>query len=275
MNKQKVFSLPRGWGYVSLASLIFISTWAWSVKIENSLGISGFSTGWVLFFVIALLSLFGARKRLSFLPLGPASRWLKIHVAGGFMAVFMFWLHTDEVWPSSFYGQLLTVLFYAISISGIVGLLMETFFPSQLTHTKIEVIFERIPKELAGIRNEVENLVEECTKENSSSVLAEHYLETLRWYFQRPRFFMSNVCGSKKPQHWVHQQCMLLERFLNEKERKYLDKVYALAEQKRKIDFHYALQKMLKTWLLIHIPLAGAVMMMVFWHLIVIQVFFV
>ena len=275
MNKQKGFSLPRGWGYASLASLIFISTWAWAVRIENSLGISDFSTGWVLFFVLALLALFGARKRLPFLPLGSASSWLKLHVAFGFMAVFIFWLHTDKVWPSSFYGQLLTLLFYAISISGVIGLLMETVFPSQLTHTKMEVIYERIPKELAEIRNEVEALVEECTKENASSVLAQHYLETLRWYFQRPRFFMSNVCGSEKPQHWVHQQCIILERFLNEKERKYLDKVYLLAEKKRKIDFHYALQKMLKTWLLIHIPLAGAVMAMVFWHLIVIQVYFV
>ena len=275
MNKQQGFSLPRGWGYASLAALIFISTWAWAVRIENSLGISDFSTGWVLFFVLALLALFGVRKRLPFLPLGPASRWLKLHVVGGFMAVLMFWLHTDEVWPNSFYGQLLTVLFYAISISGVIGLLMETVFPSQLTNTKMEVIYERIPKELAEIRNEVEALVEECTKENASNVLAEHYLETLRWYFQRPRFFMSNVCGSEKPQHWVHQQCVILERFLDEKERKYLDKVYLLAEKKRKIDFHYALQKMLKTWLLIHIPLAGAVMVMVFWHLIVIQVFFV
>ena len=275
MKKDKVFRLPRSLVYACSGSLLFILTWAWAVRTENSLGISDFSTGWVLFFVIAFLALFGARKRLSFLPLGSASRWFKIHITGGYMAVFMFWLHTGEVWPSSFYGQLLTLLFYAISISGVIGLLMETVFPSQLTHTKMEVIYERIPKELAEIRNEVEALVEECAKENASSVLAQHYLETLRWYFQRPRFFMSNVCGSEKPQHWVHQQCIILERFLNEKERKYLNKVYLLAEKKRKIDFHYSLQKMLKTWLLIHIPLAGAVMAMVFWHLIVIQVYFV
>ena len=275
MNKKKGFRLPRGWGYASLASLLFILTWAWSVRIENSLGISEFYTGWVLFVVLVLLALFGVRKRLPFLPLGPASRWLKLHVVGGFIALLLFWLHVGEVWPSSFYGQFLTVLFYSISLSGIIGLLMEVIFPSQLTHTKLEVIYERIPKELAGIRNEVEALVEECTKENAGSVLAQHYLETLRWYFQRPRFFVSNVCGSQKPQHWVHQQCMILERFLNENERKYLDRIYSLAEKKIKIDFHYALQKMLKTWLLIHVPLAGAVMIMAFWHLIVIQVFFV
>ena len=68
---------------------------------------------------------------------------------------------------------------------------------------------------------------------------------------------------------------MILERFLSEKERVYLDKVYMLAEKKRKIDFHYALQTLLKTWLLVHIPMAGAVMAMVLWHLILILVFFV
>jgi hypothetical protein len=51
--------------------------------------------------------------------------------------------------------------------------------------------------------------------------------------------------------------------------------VYSLAYKKRKIDFHYALQTLLKTWLLVHIPMAAAVTAMVIWHLILIMVFFV
>ena len=46
------------------------------------------------------------------------------------------------------------------------------------------------------------------------------------------------------------------------------------AEMKIKIDYHYSLQTMLKSWLLVHIPLAAAAMVMAVWHLIVIQVFF-
>ena len=77
--------------------------------------------------------------------------------------------------------------------------------------------------------------------------------------------------------NWKRYTCAtlsILERFLNEAERGYLDQICILADTKRKIDFHYSVQTLLKSWLLVHIPLAAAVMVMFVWHLIVIQVFF-
>lgn len=275
MKIQQGFSLARVWSYVGLASLLFLATWQWTVKVEGSLGISAFDSGWVLFGVLAFLTLFSIRKRLSFMPLVPASLWFLLHSIGGFLALFLFWLHTDGLESKGFYGQVLTVLFYITAISGVIGLFMEKVFPRQLTCNGGEIIYERIPGEIAGVREEVESLILKCTEETGTSTLAEHYLETLNWYFQKPRFFMNNVFGSHLSQHWVRQQCMILERFLSEKEREYLDKVYTLAEKKRKIDFQYALQTLLKTWLLVHIPMAAAVMAMVVWHLILIMVFFV
>ncbi len=275
MKIQQGFSLVRNWVYVVLATLLFLVTWMWTYQIDSALGISAFANGWVLFGILIFLSLFSARKRLPFLPLASSSRWFLLHVVCGFLALFLFWLHIGGIWSKGFYGQVMTVLFYITSISGIVGLFIEKVYPRQLTRSGVEVIYERIPRELAEIREEVESLILKCTEETGSSTLAEHYLETLGQYFQRPRFFINNIFGSHLPQHWVHQQCMILERFLNEKEREYLDKVYALAEKKRKIDFHYALQTLLKTWLLVHIPLAGAVMAMVIWHLTLVMVYFV
>jgi hypothetical protein len=275
MKIQQGFSLARIWSYVGLASLLFLATWQWTIEVDRSLGIGAFDSGWVLFGVLAFLTLFSIRKRLSFMPLVPASLWFMLHSIGGFLALFLFWLHTDGMESKGFYGQVLTILFYITSISGVIGLFMEKVFPRQLTCNGGEIIYERIPGEIAGIREEVESLILKCTEETGTSTLAEHYLETLNWYFQKPRFFMNNVFGSHLSQHWVRQQCMILERFLSEKEREYLDKVYMLAEIKRKIDFQYALQTLLKTWLLVHIPMAAAVMAMVVWHLILIMVFFV
>jgi len=275
MKIHQGFSPARVWGYLGFAALFFLVTWAWTIQIDRALGIPAFASGCVLFGILVFIALFSMRKRLSFLPLAPASRWFLLHSVGGFLVLFLFWLHTDGVGPKGFYGQLLTVLFYITSLSGMAGLVMEKFYPRQLTCSGAEVIYERIPGELAEIREQVESQVLNCTEETGSSTLAEHYLETLKWYFQKPRFFMSNIFGSHLSQHWVRQQCMILERFLDEKERAYLDRVYILAEKKRKIDFHYALQTLLKTWLLVHIPLAGAVMAMGFWHLILILVFFV
>jgi hypothetical protein len=275
MRIYQAISPMRVWGYMGLAALLFLVTWIWIAQIDRSLGNSAMASGWILFGILAFLALFSARKRLPFLPLAPASFWFLLHSIGGFLVLFLFWLHTGGIGAKGFYGQVLTVLFYVTSVSGILGLIIEKIFPRQLTCSGAEVIYERIPEELAEIRQEVESQVLKCTEETGSGTLAEHYLETLRWYFQKPRFFINNVFGSHLSQHWVRQQCMILERFLNEKERLYLDRVYNLAEKKRKIDFHYALQTVLKTWLLVHIPFAGAVMAMVLWHLILILVFFV
>jgi len=271
----RIPKIRNPWGYLGFAALLFLVTWVWTIQIDRSLGISAFASGWILFGILAFLSLFSARKRLPFLPLASSSRWFHLHAVGGFLALFLFWLHTGGMWSQGLYGQILTALFYITSISGVGGLVIEKIYPRQLTYSGIEIIYERIPGEIAEIREEVESLILKCTEETGSSTLAEHYLETLSWYFQRPRFFMNNIFGSHLSQHWVRQQCMILERFLDKNERKYLDGIYVLAEKKRKIDFHYALQTLLKTWLLVHIPLAAAVMAMVFWHLILIQVFFV
>ena len=265
----------RVWINMALAAVLLLVTCLWILQIDHLLGNSAMASGWVLFAVMAFLTFFSVRKRLSFLPLAPASFWFQLHTIGGFLALFLFWNHTGNLGGKGAYGQVLTMLFYITSISGILGLILEKIYPRQLTCTGTEVIYERIPAEIAAIREEVENQVLKCTEETGSSTLADHYLETLRWYFQKPRFFLHNIFGSHLSQHWVRQQCIILERFLNEKERHHLDKVHNLAEYKRKIDFHYALQTMLKTWLLVHIPLAGAVMAMVAWHLILIFVFFV
>ena len=275
MKIHQGFSLSRVWGYMGLALLLFVVTWIWTVQIDRTLGFSSIASGSILFGVLVFLALFNARKRLPFLPLAPSYIWCQLHTVGGFLALFLFWLHVGGTGEQGLYGQMLTVLFYITSFSGVVGLVLEKAYPRQLTCSGGEIIYERIPAEIAEIREEVESLVLKSTDETGSSTLAEHYLETLRWYFQKPRFFISNVFGSYLSQHWVRQQCMILERFLDEKEREYLDKVYALAEKKRKVDFQYALQTVLKIWLLVHVPLAAAVMAMATWHLILILVFFI
>ena len=266
--------MRRIFGYIVLAVIFFVLILVWTLKIDASLGYSEFVSGGALFFILIFLFLFNMRKRLPFLPLWPAHKWFLLHTVMGFLALFLFWLHAGSFWPKGLYVQILASLFYVTTLSGIVGLVMEKIYPNLLTRIGLECIYERIPRDIAKIRKKSENLILECTEKTGSDTLAKHYLETLGWFFQRPRFFLNNIFGGQNAQTWVLQQCSILERFLNAAERDYLDQICALAETKRKIDFHYSLQKMLKNWLLIHVPLAAAVITMVVWHLIVIQVFF-
>jgi len=246
----------------------------WSRHVHYRLGNPALITGWWLFSVMLFLASFNARKRLSMLPLGRASTWLACHVAGGFLTLALFWLHTRTLWPRGLYEQALACLFYALNLSGIIGWLMQRTYPRQLSQTGVEFIFERIPAEVADLREGAEALVMECTREMGSDTLARHYLETLHWHFREPRFFWDHAFfGGKKARAWVRQQFDAVRLYLNDRERSFLDRLTALAERKSDVDFHYATQMLMKRWLLLHVPLTVAVMLLVFWHVLLVHLY--
>ena len=92
-----------------------------SENINIGLGSAAELTGYWLFGVLVFLTLFNLRKRLSMIPLGPASIWLALHTVGGVLALALFWLHTESIWPTGVYEQVLVMLFYATVASGIFG----------------------------------------------------------------------------------------------------------------------------------------------------------
>ena len=182
-------------------------------------------------------------------------------------------MHTRTLWPSGFYEQLLALLFYFVSLTGVVGHVLQRTYPSRLTQSGIEVMYERIPAELAAIREEVESLVLKCTEESGSDTIARHYLETFSWFFSRPRYMWSHAIGSRRAAHWVRNEVTNLRRYLNDAEQTYLDRLAELAFTKNRIDYHYAAQSIMKMWLLIHLPLAVAVLALALWHTILVHVY--
>jgi hypothetical protein len=252
----------------------FLIPWLWSRQIFLQLGDPALVTGWWLFAVMLFLGAFNARKKLSVLPLGNASTWLAWHVAGGFLTLALFWLHTSTLWPTGLYERVLAVLFYALNFSGIVGWIMQRVYPRQLSDTGVEVIYERIPSEIAELREKAEALVLNCTKETGSETLARHYLETLNWFFRKPRFFGNHALfGGKKARAWYRQQCDAVRLYLNEVERNFLDRLTLLAERKTEVDFHFAAQTLMKRWLLLHVPLTAMVMLLVVWHIVIVHIY--
>ena len=230
-------------------------------------------TGYLLLGTMIGLALFNLRKRLAVLPLGRAYFWTLLHVTGGLLAVGLFWRHAETVWPTGAYERILAALFYLVSLSGIVGYLLQKIYPRRLTQTGIEIIYERIPAEIAALRERAEEIVLECTEKTGCDTLARHYVETLDWFFRRPRFQWSHAFGGDAGVHWARNQLEAVRRYLNEDERGYLDALAGLAEVKTKIDFHYVAQRIMKGWLLVHLPLAAAVMVVALWHLVLVNAY--
>lgn len=230
-------------------------------------------TGWWLFFLMVFLALFNVRKKLSMLPTGKAETWLLFHAVGGVLATAVYWLHVGVLWPLGLYEQVLTLLVYGTVLTGAFGYVIQRVYPKRLTQTGVEVIYERIPREISELRDRVENLVLGCTEKTESETLGRHYVDTLAWYFRRPRFFRHHVFGSQHGRQWLRQQDSAVRRYLSDDEKEYLDQLMELAEYKNGLDAHYVYQGIMKGWLLLHVPLTVALLVISVWHVLVVHIY--
>jgi hypothetical protein len=256
-----------------IAIVVFGAMFWQSQLIALRLGAPAILTGYTLFATMLLLGLFNTRKKLSMIPVGRGSTWLAFHVVVGVFAVALFGLHIGVLWPQGFYEQLLAGSFYLASLSGVIGYVLQKTLPRRLTQTGVEIIYERIPAELAEIRERVEALVLECTEKSGSDTVAQHYIGTLNWFFQQPRFRLSHFLGGDAARYWLRGPGGAARRYLNDVEKEYFDQIIDLAELKSLVDRHFVCQGVMKKWLFLHIPLAVAVIVLAIWHLILVNVY--
>lgn len=256
-----------------LAVLLFGALWFWSDRVSNDLGDPEIVTGWSLFGLMLFLGAFNVRKKLAAFNLGLARTWLALHIAGGLLAVVVFLFHTGTVWPTGLYEQVMAGLFWAVSATGLLGVAIIITYPRRLTDSGREIIYERIPNEIYSIRERAEAEVIACTEESGANTLADHYEETLDWYFRRPRFYVNYVVGGNQAEAWLRSHGEAVRRYLSDKETPYLNRLLDLAQQKAAIDRQYACQDVMRKWLVVHIPISVALVAMSLWHLILIYVY--
>lgn len=257
--------------FIGIVTFVFVAWYARMTWLQ--LGNPAIVTGYSLLTLMLLLGFFNMRKRLSMLPVGSGSLWLAFHVAAGILAIAMFWLHTGTLWPTGSYERVLATLFYLVSLTGIFGYIILRSLPRRLTQTGIEVIYERIPAELGEIREKVEGLTLECTEKSGNDTVAQHYIGTLNWYFRRPRFRISHLVGGDAAGHWLRGPGSAARRYLNDVEKEYFDQILELGSLKVLVDRHYACQDLMKKWLLVHVPLSMAVILLSIWHLLLVNVY--
>ena len=252
-----------GWAIVALVAL----------HADHSLRQSALITGYALLALMLALGLFNLKKRLVALPLGTARAWMSAHLVLGAVSLPLYLQHAGGFWPGGFYERALAACFYTAMLSGAAGYVLERLLPRRLAHLEGEVIYERIPSEIFALRERVEALVVKAVQDAGSDTLGRYYLESLHWFFQRPRFFRGHAFGSGRSARWIRGHVSALRRYLNEGERRALDELESLAFRKNLLDAHFALQSVLKLWLFVHIPAATLLIALAFWHLLVLNIY--
>lgn len=267
----------RAWIRSGAPWLAALTVWALAAiagaLVERRAGHGAVVTGYVLLLMVLALGTFNLRKRLPALPIGTARTWMLAHLAIGIAALPLYLQHAGGLWPSGRYEQLLALAFYGTMASGVAGWMLQRLLPRRLTDLGGEVVFERIPAEIAAVRENVEAVVLAAMRESGSSALGRYYAESLDWYFWQPRFLFSHLLGANRSARWIRDHIHALRRYLGDKEREGLDKIEAFALRKNQLDAHYVLQGALQLWLLVHVPCAVLLTALALWHLVVVNIY--
>lgn len=230
-------------------------------------------SGWALFLVMLVLTLYNGRKKLPFLPLGTSEGWLQFHIYAGFLTVALFLVHVRFRPPTGWFDIILAWLYVLVTGSGVAGLFVTRSIPKRLTTRGGEVLHERIPAIRRRLQEQAETLALKSTGEARSTTIADFYARQLHDFFDGPRNLTLHLMEVRRPLNVLLNKISDLHRYLDKGERETLDKISQLVRQKDGVDYHHALQLLLKGWLFVHIPLTYSLLIFSVMHIVLVYAF--
>jgi len=221
-------------------------------------------SGWLLLFAVAILALYGARKRLSFLPVGRASSWLGVHLGTGLLAIEIFCVHTGLRLPSGLFEQFLWLCFVTLAASGLLGWGIVRAGPRILPRQADDLSDSEIPQLRNALSQRARRLAAEIPHDESASPLTRLYREVvLPWLDASP---MLSGAASRRRHAAVLRQCQGLQRYLHEDSQQILLGFESVLEERRRIDIAWRRHRLLRGWLLVHGPLTGVLIVAIVVH---------
>jgi len=251
------------------AAAVIVAYWAFTPSVRRL----PYLSGWLLLVLMLILSAYNARKKLPFLPLGTSRGWLQFHIYAGLLTVVLFPVHISFRVPTGWFEGTLAWLYVIVTGSGIVGLAMSRAMPKRLTTRGGEVLFERIPIIRRNLQEQAETLVLKSVPEVQSSTIADFYARELKGFFDGPQNLWLHIFEVRRPINTLLSKITDLNRYANDKEREKLNQLADLARQKDGLDYHYAIQWMLKAWLFVHIPFTYSLLLFSFVHVVLVFAF--
>ena len=170
--------------------------------------------------------------------------------------MLIFVLHLELRYPHGALETSVAVLYLAVAGSGVVGLVLSRVLPKRLVTHGEEVIFERIPSFQRNIREEAEGIVEET----GSAELGEYYITHLSPFFAKTQHSLSHLRESDRPRQTLLDSLHAMDRYWGTKERESAKRLEYLINRKDDLDYQETLQRVLKSWLFIHIPLTAGLL---------------
>jgi len=254
-------------------TIVVLAAVTWLVVRQNqALGPAVWTSGWMLAATVLLLAAYNIRKKFPFLPaLGASSLWMRVHIWAGLGSSVVFILHVGLDVPHGVFERVLAAAFVMVFSSGIYGLVITRRIPRRLAAIGREVVFERIPQLRRGLARQAAAIVGRWPA--ADDVLRTFYARHLETFFGRPRRLSYVLWPSRRHCQQLVDQLGQLDRYLSEDRRTSSRQLADLVRQKDDLDYQWVMQGRLKLWLVVHIVLTYALVVLMAMHVVIVHVY--
>ena len=249
------------WIAVGVCLIVYLANVLFGqVHPGNILGLSFGILAALLFVAVFAYAL--RRRMMRFRP-GRTWHYLQVHVYGGALFLLLVFMHTGFAMPKGLLTWWLWLLSIWVVGSGLLGIVLQKWIPMLLNSgLSIEVHYDRIPELIADIRQRAETLVTSC-----DYATREFYRKTLAPVLATPKtrlIYYLDVTGGIQART---EQFDYLRALLPDDEQQKLDDLQAMYKTKLEIAAHYTLQKALRWWLYLHVPVSLVLIVLLALHI--------
>lgn len=272
-----VSAIARGLVVIAIWGGLFWLVWIYG----NGLRDPRYLDGWVLAGGMSVqLSFHIAIKTASLSPRS-AARWRKFHIVLGYLLIAAFISHSDFSLPDTAFEWALSTGFVLVTLSGMFGTYLA--WSLQAKHGIDERIgYDRIPTRRAEIARDVQAAVAKTDPAVAviglpappyDAWIMDLYTIHLRDFLQGPRNFTAHLIGSQRPLKRLTNEIDSLSRFVDQPRQERLAAIKTLVVEKDRLDLVRVHHGLTSGWLLVHVPVTYALVILTVLHILVVYAF--
>ena len=253
----------------------------------------GLAYGIIGFAFMLFAGLLGLRKKFPIWRIGRASSWMRGHLWLGLLSFPLILLHGGFYLGGSL-TRVLMWMFLIVFVSGIFGAVVQHYLPR--IHTErlpMETIYEQIDRVRGQLAEEAAKLVDDScaalegdvtrasteqlavaaaagvnwdvtvasglqADERVATELRQFYRRDIHSYLEKSGSYRQPLADRSRSQAMFRQMRVLLPPNLHPA----IDELENICEEKRELDLQNTMHKLLHGWLLVHVPLSYAVLLL-------------
>jgi hypothetical protein len=240
---------------------------------------AGLAFGSVGFAFMIFAALLGARKRVPVWRVGRAQTWMRGHLWLGLLSLPLIIFHSGFRYGHGLTAVLMTLLIFVVA-SGLFGAALQHYMPRVMTReVTMETIYEEIEHVRAQLREEAEELLAQAAaepatvaaagetgstaaavavREDEAAPLRNFFEQELQPFLQHPGARGHALADAAQSRSAFAQLRTLVPPTLHTT----LEDLESICEEERQLSLQARLHMWLHGWLLLHIPVSLALILL-------------